>query len=97
MDVMDTKPKKDSLYNFGFRGWILVIYQAIGYAVYTALTNYPSNVMSQYYGGATTSTLMSLIGTPLGFVINYLILAPNVGKVKSWKKVALTGWTDCAG
>ena len=90
MDVMDTKPKKDSLYNFGFRGWILVIYQAIGYAVYTALTNYPSNVMSQYYGGATTSTLMSLVGTPLGFVINYLILAPNVGKVKSWKKVSLT-------
>ena len=86
---MDTSVKKDSLYNFGFRGWILVIYQAIGYAVYTALTNYPSNIMSQYYGGATTTTLMSLVGTPLGFVINYLILAPNVGKVKSWKKVAL--------
>lgn len=88
---MEASAKKStSLYNFGFRGWILVIYQFIGYAVYTALTNYPSNVLSSYYGGATTSTLMTLIGTPLGFVINYLILAPNVGKVKSWKKVAIT-------
>jgi len=74
---------------FGFRGTMLIIYQALGYAVYTAFTNFPSNVLSANYGGATTTTLMTLIGTPLGFVISYFIIAPNIGKIKSFKKLLL--------
>ncbi len=75
---------------FGFRGTMVMLYQFLGYVVYTAFTNFPQNVLSKNYGGSTTTTLMTLIGSGLSFVITYFIIAPNVGRVKSWKRISLT-------
>lgn len=75
---------------FGFRGTMVMLYQFLGYAIYTAFTNFPQNVLSANYGGSTTTTLMTLIGTGVSFVITYFIIAPNVGRVKSWKRISIT-------
>ncbi|NLT39356.1 MAG: hypothetical protein GXX89_02705, partial [Clostridiales bacterium] len=48
-----------------------MIYQVFAYAGYTAFTNFPQNVMSQFYGGTTTTTLMNLIGGIVGYLITY--------------------------
>ena len=38
--------------NFGFRGWMLIIYQAIAFVTYQVFTNYPLNILADMYGGA---------------------------------------------
>jgi OFA family oxalate/formate antiporter-like MFS transporter len=74
---------------FGSRGTILLIYQVLAYAGYTAFTNFPQNVMSQYYGGTTTTTLMNLIGSIVGYIITYFIVSPRIGRLKSVKNVGI--------
>lgn len=66
-----------------------MIYQMLAYAGYTAFTNFPQNVMSDYYGGTNTTTLMNLIGSLIGYCITYFIVAPNIGKIKSMKRVGI--------
>ncbi|MCD8149396.1 MAG: MFS transporter [Clostridiales bacterium] len=49
--------------NIGFRGWMLVIYQFTAFFMYTAFTNYPLNILSDFYGGATKiSTIYTICG-----------------------------------
>ncbi len=74
---------------FGARGSLLMIYQMFAYAGYTAFTNFPQNVMSDYYGGTTVTTLMNLIGSLIGYCITYFIVAPHIGKIKSMKRVGI--------
>ncbi len=74
---------------FGSRGTILILYQMLAYAGYTAFTNFPQNAMSQYYGGTTTTTLMNLIGSLAGYLITYFIIAPRIGRIKSAKRVGI--------
>lgn len=38
--------------NFGFRGWMLLIYQAIAFFTFTVFTNFPMNILADLYGGA---------------------------------------------
>jgi MFS family permease len=80
--------QKNSI-GFGSRGTILLVYQLLAYAGYTAFTNFPQNVMSQYYGGTTTTTLMNLIGGIVGYLITYFIVAPRIGRMKSVKRVGI--------
>jgi hypothetical protein len=54
-----------------------------------AFTNFPQNAMSQYYGGTTTTTLMNLIGSLVGYLITYFIIAPRIGRIKSAKRVGI--------
>jgi len=74
---------------FGTRGTLLMIYQILAYVGYTAFTNFPQNVMSQYYGGTQTTTAMNLIGGIVGYLITYLIIAPRIGRIKNMKRVGL--------
>lgn len=74
---------------FGRRGTLLLVYQFLAYCGYCAFTNFPQNVMSEYYGGTTVTTLMSLIGSLVGYVITYFIVAPRINKIKSVKRVGL--------
>ena len=74
---------------FGGRGSILMIYQMIAYAGYTAFTNFPQNILSEFHGGTTTLTFMNLIGSLLGYVITYFVIAPRIGKLKSIKRVGM--------
>jgi len=80
--------QKQSL-SFGPRGNLLLVYQFLAYCGYCAFTNFPQNVMSDYYGGQTTTTLMNLIGSLVGYLITYFVVAPRIGKMKSVKRVGL--------
>ena len=81
--------EKQQRLGFGGRGSILMIYQMLAYAGYTAFTNFPQNVLSDFYGGTTRLTLMNLIGSLLGYVITYFIISPRLGKMKSVKRVGM--------
>jgi len=74
---------------FGPRGTLLMIYQVLAYVGYTAFTSFPQNVMSEFYGGTTTTTLMNLIGGIVGYLITYLIIAPRIGRIKNTKRVGI--------
>ena len=37
---------------FGFRGWMLILYQAIAYITFQVFTQYPLNILAPFYGGA---------------------------------------------
>ena len=77
---------------FGTRGTLLVLYQFLAYIGYTAFTNFPQNVMSDFYGGTQTTTLMNMIGGIIGYLITYLVIAPRIGRIKNMKRVGiLTG------
>ena len=65
------------------------MYQFLAYCGYCAFTNFPQNVMSDYYGGQTTTTLMNLIGSLVGYLITYFVVAPRIGKLKSVKRTGL--------
>jgi OFA family oxalate/formate antiporter-like MFS transporter len=75
---------------FGTRGTLLMVYQVLAYAGYTAFTNFPQNAMSDFYGGTQTTTLMNLIGGILGYLITYFIIAPRIGRIKNMKRVGIT-------
>lgn len=70
--------------NFGFRGWMLLIYQFIAYIAMTAYTNYPLNILADMYGGAQKISMIFTGCTIIG-VIMQLILSSYIGKMKSIK------------
>ena len=74
---------------FGARGWMLMIYQILAYAGYTAFTNFPQNILNSFYGGTTRLTLLNMIGGIFGYLITYFIVAPRIGKIKSVKRTGL--------
>ncbi len=74
---------------FGLRGTILIIYQMLAYVTYCAFTNFPQNVLSDYYGGITHLTLLTMIAGLVVFIVQYFFIAPNIGKIKSFKTMIL--------
>ena len=91
--------QKQSL-SFGPRGNLVLIYQFLAYCGYCAFTNFPQNVMSEYYGGTTVTTLMNLIGSLVGYLITYFVVAPRIMKIKNVKVtgiiVGLVSMAFCA-
>jgi len=71
--------------NLGFRGWMLVIYQFIAFMMYTAINNYPLNILADLYGGATLISRIYTICTILGIIIQ-LIISSWIGRMKSIKR-----------
>lgn len=49
--------------NFGFRGWMLLVYQFIAYIAMTAYTNYPLNILADVT--VQTTLCISTTGTPV--------------------------------
>lgn len=84
METNKSMPK-----GFGFRGWMVMVYQMLAYIGYTAYTSYPVNVLSDYVGGTTVTTLLTMIGSFLCFFITYLIVAPRIGRIRNQKKLSL--------
>lgn len=75
---------------YGFRGWMVMVYQMIAYVGYVAYTSYPVNVLSSHVAGGTeTTTLVTLIGSLLSFFISYLIVAPRIGRIRNQKALSL--------
>ncbi len=74
--------------NFGFRGWMLIIYQAIAFLTFMAFTNYPMNILADMYGGAQKVSMIYTISIVIG-IIAQIIIAKFVGKIKNIKNVSL--------
>ena len=80
--------------NFGFRGWMLLIFEVSAFLVFQAFTNFPMNMLAAFYtglpeeqAGAALAPIMTL-GTLVGIVIQ-LVLSNFVGKMKSVKPMVL--------
>lgn len=73
---------------FGRIGTLVLVFQFLAYVGYCSFTNYPQNVMSQFYGGTQVTTLMNLIGSLVGYLISYFVIAPRIGRVKSVRMLA---------
>ena len=87
------QPKKSI--NFGFRGWMLILFQAIAFVTYQAATNYPLNILNGLFdgfGGAPSGQqLLSMIYTVAAVIgiICQLVLSNYIGRAKSVKRIAL--------
>lgn len=78
-------------FNFGFRGWMLMIFEITAFLLFQAFTNFPMNMLATVYGGEGGSASMSpiyTVGMLVGIVIQ-LVLANFVGKMKSAKTMTL--------
>lgn len=75
--------------NLGFRGWMLLIYQAIAFFTFTVFTNFPMNILADMYGGAQKISTIYTIATLLGIVIQ-LVLTRFIGKMKSVKALGVS-------
>ena len=75
--------KKKNL-GFGFRGWMLILYQAIAFFTFTVFTNFPMNILADMYGGAKTISTIYTVATIVGIVFQ-LIFTRFIGKIKSIK------------
>ncbi len=72
---------------FGFRGWMLIIYQAIAYITFQVFTQYPLNILADLYGGAqTVSRLYSICA-----IVGILIQLALVGVISKMKNIKLFG------
>ncbi len=70
--------------NFGFRGWMLILWVATAMFSYIIIGNYPLNILAEFYGGAQTLSLVYTGASVVGIIIQ-LIVSRGAGKVKSWK------------
>jgi len=74
---------------FGFRGWMLILFQAIAYITYQVFTQYPLNILSDFYGGATVVSKYYSICAVVGIFIQLLLVRP-ISKLKSLKNFCCT-------
>ncbi len=72
---------------FGSRGIILIIVLFLGFFMFQTFTNYPLNILADFYGGSQTVAMLLTIGTLAG-VVTQIILSRFAGNIKSIKKVA---------
>lgn len=72
---------------FGVRGWILIIVLFLAFMMFQVFTNFPLNILADFYGGAQQIAMLLTIGTLIGVVLQ-IIISAKVGKIKSIKKVA---------
>ena len=69
---------------FGFRGWMLILYQAIAYITFQVFTQYPLNILADFYGGATLVSSIYSTCAIIGIVVQ-IIMVGLISKMKSIK------------
>ena len=69
---------------FGFRGWMLILYQAIAYITFQVFTQYPLNILADFYGGANKVSAIYSACAIAGIVVQ-IILVSFISKMKSIK------------
>jgi len=72
---------------FGFRGWLLIIYQAIAYLAFQTFTQYPLNILADFYGGAQKISGIYSVCAIVGILIQ-IVLVSWLAKMKSIKAFA---------
>ena len=75
-------------YNFGFRGWLLILWVATGMFSYVVAGNYPLNIMADFYGGAQTLSMIYTGASIVGIIIQ-VIVSRKAGAIKSWKGLSV--------
>lgn len=71
---------------FGFRGWMLIVALFLGFMMFQVFTNFPLNILSDFYGGAQKVAMIYTIATLVGIVIQ-IVLSGFIGKIKSVKRM----------
>ena len=71
---------------YGIRGWVLIIWIATAFLAYTAIGNYPLNILSDLYGGQQTLSTIYTTASIIGVIVQ-LIASSFIGKLKSVKKL----------
>lgn len=71
---------------FGFRGWMLIIVLFFGFMSFQVFTNFPLNILADFYGGAQSVAMLLTIGTLIGVILQ-IVLSNFVGKIRSIKKI----------
>ena len=72
--------------NYGWRGWMLIIYAFSSMIAFMVFTSYPQNILGEYFGAGNANLLTSIYSTcnlvniAIGFIVKYL-----VGYVKNIK------------
>ena len=74
--------------NFGFRGWMLLIFEVTAFVLFQAFTQFPLNLLADFYGGAQKLSTLYTVGTLVGIIFQ-LILAGRVSKMKSVKSMTM--------
>ena len=74
--------------NLGFRGWMLVIYQAVAFFAMTLFKNWPLNILASMYGGAQIISTLCTVSMLIGILVQ-LALAGKIGKVKNVKLLGI--------
>ena len=83
---MENTQKKSM--GFGFYGWMLIIFQAGAFFTQVVFTNYPMNILADFYGGAKFVPMVFTAGT-FAAIIMQLILSRFIGKIKNMKKLTV--------
>ena len=78
--------EQNKVKGYGVRGWLLIIWIATAFLAYTAIGNYPLNVLSDLYGGQQTLSNIYTGASIAGIVIQ-LIASSFIGRLKSIKKL----------
>lgn len=78
--------EQNKVKGYGVRGWLLIIWIATAFLAYTAIGNYPLNVLSDLYGGQQTLSNIYTGASIAGIVIQ-LIASNFIGRLKSIKKL----------
>lgn len=73
---------------FGFRGWMLIIYQFLAFFTFMVFTNFPMNILAGFYGGAQRISLLYTIAT-LTTIIFQLIISRFIGRIKNIKMLGV--------
>ena len=72
---------------FGFRGWMLILYQAIAYITFQCFTQYPLNILAPFYGGSQKVANIYSICAVVGILVQIAL----AGVVAKMKKIKLFG------
>ena len=70
---------------FGFRGWMLMIYQFLAYLAKVCFTNWPMNALGDFYDpvmGAQGVSKIYTMAAVIGVVVQ-VIASPFIGKIKN--------------
>lgn len=70
---------------YGPRGWVLIIWIATAFLAYTAIGNYPLNILADLYGGQQVLSGIYTAASVIG-VIAQLVASGYIGRMKSIKK-----------
>ena len=74
--------------NFGLRGWMLLVFEMSALFTFQAFSNFPMNMLADFYGGAEKLSSLYTIGSLVGIALQ-LILSAFIPKIKSIKTMTL--------